>query len=313
MNELPNEKKESIDSIRFIIRHYRIFLITVLGSAIMAAVVTFFIPKEYLAYAIVFPAASNSLETTVDSPMFGYDVEADRLIQVLQSKEMFDSIVKKYNLINYYELDITDESWPDKLREYYSKDVIYKRNISMSVEISAQTKDPELSANIVNSILGNVNSIREKLMKKNLIAAKDFYQKEYNQKNALVDSLVARISAMRDEVKDPEISIISNQTLNMNINSLKTYKNSTVLEQAINRYYFELNQLNEIGKKYEKAASAASRPVTEVYVLDKATVSHKKVYPSYTMNIIITACIAFILTWIVLFLAERTASHKKEL
>jgi uncharacterized protein involved in exopolysaccharide biosynthesis len=313
MNELPNEKKESIDSIRFFIRHYRIFLITVLGSAIMAAVVTFFIPKEYLAYAVVFPAASNSLETTVDSPIFGYDVEADRLIQVLQSKEMFDSIIKKYDLINYYDLDITDESWPDKLREHYSKDVIYKRNISMSVEISAQTKDPELSANIVNSILGNVNSIREKLMKKNLIAARDFYQKEHNQKKTLVDSLVAKISDMRDEVKDPEISIISNQTLNMNINSSKPYKNSTNLEQAINRYYHELNQLNEIGKKYEKAASAASRPVTEVYVLDKATVSHKKVYPSYTMNIIITACIAFIMTWIVLFLAERTASHKKEL
>jgi hypothetical protein len=51
--------------------------------------------------------------------MFGYDVEADRILQLLQSQEIQDSINAKFDLVSYYELDTLDERWRDELRKEF--------------------------------------------------------------------------------------------------------------------------------------------------------------------------------------------------
>ena len=313
MKEFPEEKRESLEIIRFFVKNYKTFLIAVLGAAALSVGVTLFIPREYYSYGIVFPTASNSLETTVDNPVFGYDVEADRLIQIMQSREMYDSIVRKFDLVKYYDLDTSEPEWNDRLKKKYYRDIRFQRNISMSVTVSAQTTDPMLSAGIVNSILDYINIIRNRVIKTNLIQARDAYRTELLQKQKTVDQLVDSIAIMRNHIRDPQLSILSNQPFNMTVIGNRVYTNSTSVEAAINRYYYEQTRLNEIGAKYEKALAASERPISEVYILDRARPSYKKVYPSFTMNMVTAGFAAFVLTWLILFMSRKIKAIKKDL
>jgi uncharacterized protein involved in exopolysaccharide biosynthesis len=313
MNEFADEKKESIELIRFFIRHYKIIGLAIVFSMIVSVIVTLFIPKEYVAYGTMFPTSANSLEITLDNPSFGYDVEADRLIQLLESNQVQDIIIKKFKLIDYYDLDTTEAGWRDELRKNYFEDITYTRTIAMSVVVSARTQDPELSAAIVNTIIDTINPIREKVIKKNFENAYLSFEKEYLAKKQFIDSLTAKISILRDEVRDPQLILLSNSQTNLNLMAEKKYVNSTALELCINEYLFEQSQLNEIAKRYYKAKLAWERPIPSVYVLDRARISNKKVYPSYTMNLLVAGFGALIMSWIILFLIDKVKVVKKQM
>ena len=60
--------------------------------AIIAVGVTFFIPKKYTASGIVFPTNSNSMKDVANSNFFGYEFQADRLIQLFESQKMKETI-----------------------------------------------------------------------------------------------------------------------------------------------------------------------------------------------------------------------------
>jgi len=208
------------------------------GSMILAAVLTLFIPKEYLSYGTIFPTSANSLDITLDNPSFGYDVEADRLIQVLESNEMQEIVIKKYDLISYYELDTNEADWRDDLRKEYFKDITFSRTIAMSVVISARTKSPQLSADIVNTIIDNINPLREKIIKKNFEMAYVTFQKEYFDKKKEIDTLTIKIAQMRDSIRDPRMILLMNQQNNLSVLDNKEVENSTELEVVINEYLF---------------------------------------------------------------------------
>ena len=314
MNEtFPNEKKDSLELIRFFIRHFKTLALAVFFAGTAAVCITFFIDKEYLSYGIVFPTSSNSLEATYENPILGYDIEADRLIQMLQSGEIQDSVIRKFNLIGYYEIDTTISDWKDRLKLKYGNDIKYNRTLFMSVQITAKTKDPKLSADIVNTLIDLLNHFREKVLKTNIELACKSLKKEYDEQKYLLDTLVSGINRMKEVARDPALLLLSNQNISINVNaSSKDYKNNTYLEWAINTYDYEQKRLNEITTKYERAKAMFERPVTSIYIIDRGIPSYKKVSPSYSKNAMIAALAAFVITLTLLFVKEELRRLRKE-
>lgn len=103
----------------------------------------------------------------------------------------------------------------------------------MSIEISARTKDPQLSANIVNAIIGLIDPIRNRILKQNIIVAHNSISKEYRMQKNNLDSLVNLIKTMRDEYGNPAISLLANQEFNFDN---KKMGNNTLLEEKIDKY-----------------------------------------------------------------------------
>ena len=125
---ISKEQKDSIDFLKIFYNQRKFILLATLTATILASIITFFIRPEYISSGTVFPTLNNSLEGTIDNPSFGYDIEADRLIQILYSKEVQDTVVKRFNLIQYFEIDTTDVRWRDDLKRKYSKAVYFSRS-----------------------------------------------------------------------------------------------------------------------------------------------------------------------------------------
>lgn len=293
------EKNDLLQIIKFIYTNYKIYIKSISVSLVLTVIVTFLLPKQYKSTGIIFPTFSNSLEDTYNNPMFGYDIEADRILQLLQSQEIQDSITRKFDLVTYFELDTLDERWRDNLRREIVDNVNFSKTPFMSIEISARTKDPQLSTDIVNTIIGLIDPIRNRILKQNIIVAHNSISKEFhNQKNNL-DSLVNLIKSMRDDYGNPAISLLANQEFNFDN---KKTGNNTLLEEKIDKYLLQKIIYNDIKVKYERVKTQLERPLPGVYVINQGVKSNKKVSPSFIINVAITTLLTIIIVTTVLIL-----------
>jgi len=295
----PQEKNELLQIIKFIYINYKTYLKAVLITIILSVLVTFLLPKKFKSTGIIFPTFSNSLEDTYNNPMFGYDVEADRILQLLQSQEIQDSINAKFDLVSYYELDTLDERWRDELRKEFLANINFSKTPFMSIEISARTKDPQLSANIVNAIIGLIDPIRNRILKQNILVAHNSISKEYRMQKNNLDSLVNLIKTMRDEYGNPAISLLANQEFNFDN---KKTGNNTLLEEKIDKYLLQKLIYNDIKIKYERVKTQLERPLPGVYVINQGVKSNKKISPSYLVNVSVITILTIIIVSLVLVL-----------
>jgi tyrosine-protein kinase Etk/Wzc len=74
--------------------------------------VSLFMTPYYMSRAVVFPTKSNSVDFNSNSRNsvveFGDESDAERLLQVLISPEIRDSLTEKFDLYAHYEIDSTD-------------------------------------------------------------------------------------------------------------------------------------------------------------------------------------------------------------
>jgi len=296
MDLLEKEKQESMDFIRVILKNWRLILIFVCVTCVTAFLVTLFIPKEYTSTAVVFPTETNAIEDVIRNPQFGYDVEADRLIQVLQSRSIRDSIIKIFNLTDYYHIDRTDPDWYDRLQKKYEQDITCTKTVFMSVVISVRTRSPEMSANIANKIISLVNIIREKLLKQNLFMALHALQKEYFTIKSDLDSLTNVVndmtqtkSGMKQFIQnDRYISLIFDKT---QFNDPETAK---AFQLVISMYNLKLGWFYDTQSKLKNAELMSQRPLPSIYIIESAIPSYKKSYPRYSINLLLAFIGSFI-------------------
>ncbi|MDQ3111392.1 MAG: hypothetical protein M3R17_16015 [Bacteroidota bacterium] len=313
MKDTVNEPLETIDFLQFIYSKRKAVLLTVISALVLATIVTLLLPHRFRSSAIIFPVYNNNVESVIENPVFGYDVEADRLIQLLESDEVRDSVVTKFNLLKYYEIDKSSPDWNDQLRQKFLKDVEFVRTPYMSVIINVVTKQPELSAEMANYIIQLADGVRARIFKKNELAAYRQVEKEFIAKQAEVDTLKIRINKLRGESNSDLVALVNMQGFVQTLGGKENTGTSTELERSLNQYIFEQSRLNEIAGRYERAKAHYESPITQVYVVDRARVSYKKVSPSLLLNLAIAGFSSLIFSISFLLFYEKLRQVRQSL
>ncbi len=311
MKEPVKEPLETIDFLQFVYAKRKPILITVISALVIAAIVTLILPKRFKSSAIIFPVYNNNVESVIENPVFGYDVEADRLLQLLESDEVRDSVVAKFDLMNYYELDEAAMDRNDQLRLKFIDDVEFIRTPYMSIVINVVTKKPDLSANIANYIIHLADGVRGRIFKKNELAAFKQVEKEFVAKQIVVDTLKERINSLRGESSSDLVALVNMQGFVQTLSGEGKSGTNTELERALNQYIFEQSRMNEIAGRYERAKAHYESPITQVYVVDRARVSHKKVSPSFLINLSIAGFCSLIFSITFLLFYEKLRLIRK--
>jgi uncharacterized protein involved in exopolysaccharide biosynthesis len=314
MEIFEKEKNEGLVFLRILIKNIRLILIFVTVSTAITMIVTYLTPKKYESNAVIFPTESNSIDDVIRNPQFGYDIEADRLIQLLQSRSIMDSIIKRFNLTNYYEIDKDKPDWYEQLKKKYGKDIYFTRTPSMSIGIHAKTTKPEMSASIVNSIISLISSVREKLYKQNLkIAVVSLSREYYSLKNDL-DSLNLLVQNLTRDKKNLKQFIQAERYISLVFDKteLENNESAMALQQLINQYNVKITWFYDVQNKLKNTRLMIERPLPSVYVVETAIPSYKKVFPSYFTNLMISLAASFLFISFLLFLLHQvTTLHNK--
>jgi capsular polysaccharide biosynthesis protein len=297
---------DTIQLVKFLKKNLKMLFFYAVAGGALAFVLTFFMPKLYKSTGVVYPPSNPSIENSIDNPNFGFDIEADRLIQIFQSNALRDSVTQKFDLLSYYEIKKEDPEYFDKYIKKYKNDITFERSSSMSILISARTKDPELSANIVNYIIGVIDNIRENIYKQNIRMTWEHAEAEYNEQKSKTDSLQKLIMAgLSANNLNSLLLLASNSQISIDLEKLNASEKNKI-DPKLGGEIFAFKNANERFKESEsrliKLKKILTTPVPKLFVIDRAKAHYQKVSPSFLTNILIGSFFAlFTIVSILLF------------
>lgn len=141
------------------------FVVSIGGSLLM--------PNYYMARAIVFPTQSNSVDFNNNSRTsvveFGDEADAERLLQVLISPEIRDSLTYKYDLYRHYDIDSNESQAKFEFQKIYDGSVIFSRTRYNSINIDVYDKDPVVATDMANDIVRLVDTVMNRMIKERAV------------------------------------------------------------------------------------------------------------------------------------------------
>jgi LPS O-antigen subunit length determinant protein (WzzB/FepE family) len=314
MDAFKNEDKQAIHFLVVVIKNkYKILFAAIVGI-VGAIIVTYISPKQYKSSGIVYPINSFTKNDLVTNSQFGSEIDVDRLIQIIESEHIRNIIIKKFNLLKYYNMDSLGLDWKDNLIGKVAKDITFSKSRYMSVVISAKMKDPKLASDIVNEIINQANEFQKQIYMKNINNEIAYKKKECENQERKTDSIVQQIYKIKDSKMN--YNIIYNHLISISKDAISNeavkFVDSPKMEELVNKYKFEKSRFDEIRVDYEKSKLLAQKPFPNIYVIDYAEPSYKK-QSSYTLNVFIGLFSSVFISIFFIFFREKIQDLSKRL
>jgi len=327
----PNFVYDAFDLIRFVWNKKIILIALSLVAFIVSIIVSLNITPRYRSEVILFPAASISLsknlvETTTismdsrDVLSFGGDAESERMLQMLQSNEIRDHVVNKFNLMKHYEIDPSSPYPKNQLNNKFRGNIKFRKTEFMSIEIGVLDTDPQMASDIANEIAAYVDSTIHNMQKERAMDAFNIVKSEYESSQNDVRQYSDSLQLLRQKgVIDYESQASALNTAYANALERGNSQAADAIRKQLNILsvyggkYVELSQKlqSEIGRlgllkaKYASYKVNIENTIPQIFIVDKARVEEKKVSPQRTIIVIISTLSTFALALILLLIIDN--------
>lgn len=294
-------------------------LVIVLIAALAAAIFSgpAFITPLFKSYAVAYPANVEP---------YSEESETEQMLQILNSQDIKDSIIKKFDLPGHYKIDTNYKYFKTVLLYEYNQNVSINKTPYESVQIEVLDKDPDTAALMVGAILDFYNRKVAYLHKSKYREVIDMYELQLDLKRKTLDSLK---NLMIDLGTKHGIIQYESQSQEIMRGYLKTvYGNnsSQINNKEVERLFTSMQnyggQLVEIVKMIENEAISyvntkqdyeltwrfINSNLTYANVITSPFPADKKTYPLRWLVVVVVSLAAFILATLVVFIVE---SRKK--
>ena len=165
-----------------------------------------FITPKYKSTVILFPSSTNSVSKAImeDSPSekqdilaFGEEEQAEQMLQILNSDDIRNSIIQKYNLREHYEINASSDYPMTLLTEEFKDNITFSRTEFMSVKIEVLDKDPQTAADIANDIAALLDSTKTKIQRTRANEVLSIIEKTYAEKQGELKKLEDSLQSLR--------------------------------------------------------------------------------------------------------------------
>ncbi len=302
---MKNNEFDSSSIFLFLIRWWVHLAIICLVAAAAAAIFSGprFITPKFQSTVTMFPATSGSLSRSVlagpaggrqDFLDFGDVEEAERLLQVLESGNIRDRVVQRFDLMGHYDISEQSPYRNTLLSEEYRGNISFRRTQFGAVEISVRDKEPAMAAKIANELAALADTIQNELRMERAQLAHDVLEQQYEnlldqarrsedtlksimhrgvfdlegQSSMLTRQLAMDLSAGRQE---------GVEALERRLSTLGDYGGALLYHSA---YLANVSEhLIMVQRRYQEAKTDLNNFVPYKLVLDSAFEAERKVYP----------------------------------
>lgn len=160
---------------------WHILIITVVAT-ILSIVFSapYFIHPKYKSSATLYPA---------NIVCYSDESESEQMLEIMTSDDIKFSIIEQYDLYEHYYLDSTANGSLAKMIKYYDDNVIIEKTPNDAVKITVCDEDPQVAANMVNSIIECFDNL---VLKNNAEKSEELftiYSCSLKEKAHVIDSL----------------------------------------------------------------------------------------------------------------------------
>jgi capsular polysaccharide biosynthesis protein len=327
-----NKSKYDFDSgnlLFYIFRKFKILMIVSVIAFIVSAIAAFMIKPKYKSTVIMFPVSSAPISKSLlsygysgksDVMSFGEEEDAEQLLQVLNSEEIKNRIIAKYDLMKHYGIDKNGKFPFTKLYKEFDGNFSFHRTEYMSVIVEVLDINPDTAALMANDVAAFVDTVMQTMQRERARKAYEIVKSEYlaldNSIKVLEDSLnKIRLMGINDYESQSEVlneyyvkatmegKIGVANMIQKKLDVISKYGGTYV---AIRDFLLsEKQQLTFTKQKFAEAKVELDQDLPHKFVVESAHPAEKKAYPK-RMNIVIVATIsAFLLTLILLIVLEN--------
>jgi len=279
---------DSIDLVNFIIRHFRIFVITGIVAAVLSAVISLLIRPLFESTVILYPSSNISEapsllgEVTPNTALFGGDDATEKLLQVINSEQVRDYLRSKYDLAAHYNIKPTERYPNTVIAEKMDRYIRCSKTSYGSVEIRVRDRDRELACTMANDMASRADTIFNNLQRNAAALTLDEIRRSYEMQDQLV---------------------------NRYQDSLKILQGAAGLK-IFSTLETETEYLGLIRARYLEALALSQQNLPYTLVVDRAVVAEKKIYPRRSIMVLVSTASVLILLALVLFVIGGVKLHR---
>lgn len=298
----------------------------------------YFIKPLFESSVIVFPSTTNSVSKALmpqqngyadeDILEFGDEQEAEQLLQILNSDEIRNKIIDKFDLLSHYDIPPDAIYKKTSLYKMYGSMISFRRTEFMSVEIKVLDTDPDTAALIANDIAALLNDVKRRIKKERAQKGLEIVEREYKKIQEDIQGKQNRLTELRYKgVHDYEsqaaviseqlsIALVANpngsgaKQLQAKLDTLAKYGGQYVSLRD------ELHLLKEeevrIKIKYNQALVDVNEDMPATFEVNKAFAAERKTYPKRSLIVIMAVFSTFILTLVTKLILNTIKNSSKE-
>jgi len=335
--EHNKEKIVGLDSGNLIVFFYKWrkpLLIVTLIALLSSIVVSLLIENKYESTVVLFPTTTNSISKALfsenntgkeDILRFGEEEEAEQMLQILNSDEIRNKIIQKYNLLQHYDIDADDEYKNTKLQKEYENNVTFERTKFMSVEINVLDHNADTASMIANDIASLLDTVKNRMRREVALEALQIIETEYNSQIAYIDELNDSLNGIRklgiidvqtqSERLTEQMAIAILQGKNSAVAVLKDRldtlsKYSGIFTSVQDEITLEQKRLTLIRSKYREIKVDAEKSLQHKFIVNNAFPAEKKSYPIRWLIVVVSTLASFLLALVFILFLESIKSIK---
>ncbi|MFZ4412396.1 MAG: Wzz/FepE/Etk N-terminal domain-containing protein [Bacteroidales bacterium] len=307
----------------------KVLLIIIIAAALLSAGASFLITPKFKSTVILFPTSSNSISKALlsdntniktDILDFGEEEQAEQLLQILNSSKIRDKVIERFDLAKHYDISEDSKFKNTYLMQEYNDNISFKRTEFMAVEISVLDKDPQMAANIANTISDLLDSTKNAMQKERALKGFEIVKRNYESIEKEIkyidDSLkIIRGKGINDyetqsEMTNQELAIQIGKGNKPGIEKLEAKMDTLSKYGGIyvtlrNTLGYKIDQLSKIKAKYDEAKVDAEEYMPQKFVVDSAFKAEKKTTPVRWLIVLVSSFSAFMLSILVLIFIEN--------
>ena len=289
-------------------------VLIVIAAVVISAIVSGFITPKFKSFAVVYPSNISS---------YSDESETEQMLQIMQSSDITDRIIEKYNLSEHYKIDTSYKYYYTTMMYEYSQNVKINKTPYEGVNIEVMDKDPVYARDMVNSMIDLYNLKVRSLHNDKFREVVAMYKRALDAKEAYLNSLEDRLYTLSTQYGLLDYTVQSREvtrgflktidgTGSNNVNTKEVLKLKVNIEERGGELIILKRQLEdeaskyvELKKEYEIAQMDLDRNFTYTNVITKPFVADKKAYPVRWLIVVVSALAAFFLAFIVILIVEN--------
>jgi LPS O-antigen subunit length determinant protein (WzzB/FepE family) len=270
---------DSFDLIRFIFRYKWTIAAITLVAAVVSIIVSLQITPKFASSVILYPKSQTAVSQAITTSElidpedhllnFGDEEATEQLLQALHSEHITNTIIKRFDLMNHYDIDKSGSFPITELYREYNNNIKYRRTEYQAIEIKVLDKDPKIAAEIANSLStlldSTLNAMQKEVAKEVYLAVKESYLSQKTEIKRLEDSLYSL--SRQDQLQQ---TVLGNMLQN------------------------EGKRLSELRGKLAEAHLNATTAIPRKFTVSKAYPAEKKSYPVRWLIVVMSTLAAFV-------------------
>ena len=315
------------DVLLLIIRKWKHLLIVCSVALVVSVIVSYCIPERYKSTVVLYPANSTSVSQTLatDDPtergllQFGENEEVEYMMQMLQSNDIRNRIIEKYNLIEHYRIDPNTKYLYTKLYDKYDDNVTFSRTEYTSVKIEVLDESPDTAAMIANDISCLLDTVYARMQRERAYRALKIVENEMLEQENLVKNISDSLEKLgqlgvievksQTEMYSEQYAIALTSGNSSKVNELKSKLDTlakyggahTMLTTQLKE---EVQILTLRKNKFREAKIELEQDLPNAFIVNKAEKAEKKAYPIRWLIVLASVIATFLLALLVLAAME---------